>query len=262
MAIPVLESVKAIEQQYRTGEEPVLVMCSDMNAYICKYMRSSAAAYKLACELIGTRMATAWQLETPDIAFVRIKSAHWAGRFAQHSLSAPSLGSKKMEGVVDVTPSTYGDVASTTAMLRQLMKIALFDFWIANEDRNANNANLMFDVSQNTLVSIDYGCIFNTAMYDYPMSQLTSTDTILASGVFEQLKTGMKKQSLPIISRYYTQCIHRSQQAVTNILNVIPTQWNIPQSIITGKLNQLFDTKWMNDTWDNFKVCFMENLAK
>ena len=29
MAIPVLESVKAIEQQYRTGEEPVLVTCSD-----------------------------------------------------------------------------------------------------------------------------------------------------------------------------------------------------------------------------------------
>ncbi len=57
MAIPVLESVKAIEQQYRTGEEPVLVMCSDMNAYICKYMRSSAAAYKLACELIGSLMA-------------------------------------------------------------------------------------------------------------------------------------------------------------------------------------------------------------
>ena len=51
MAIPVLESVKAIEQQYRTGEEPVLVMCSDMNAYICKYMRSSAAAYKL-CGII------------------------------------------------------------------------------------------------------------------------------------------------------------------------------------------------------------------
>ena len=140
MAIPVLESVKAIEQQYRTGEEPVLVMCSDMNAYICKYMRSSAVAYKLACELIGSLMAMAWQLETPDIAFVRIKSAHWAGRFAQHSLSAPSLGSKQMEGVVDVPPSTYGDVASTTAMLRQLMKIALFDFWIANEDRNANNA--------------------------------------------------------------------------------------------------------------------------
>ena len=36
MAIPLLESVKAIEQQYRTGEEPVLVMCSDMNATCLK----------------------------------------------------------------------------------------------------------------------------------------------------------------------------------------------------------------------------------
>jgi len=50
MAVPVIESVKVIEHQYPTGEEPVLVMCSDMNAYICKYMRSSASAFKLACE--------------------------------------------------------------------------------------------------------------------------------------------------------------------------------------------------------------------
>lgn len=55
--ISVIDSVKKIEQQFRTGEEPVLVMCSDVNLYVCKYMRSSAAAYKLACELIGARMA-------------------------------------------------------------------------------------------------------------------------------------------------------------------------------------------------------------
>ena len=37
------------------------------------------------------------------------------------------------------------------------MKIALFDFWIANEDRNANNANLLYDVGRGRLISIDYG---------------------------------------------------------------------------------------------------------
>jgi hypothetical protein len=31
MVIPVLNSVKAIERWYLTGEEPVLVMCSDMS---------------------------------------------------------------------------------------------------------------------------------------------------------------------------------------------------------------------------------------
>lgn len=63
MGLSKINSIKIIEQQYRTGEEPVLVMCSDMNAYVCKYMRSSAASYKLVCELIGVEMAQTWQLE-------------------------------------------------------------------------------------------------------------------------------------------------------------------------------------------------------
>ena len=53
MKIPQLHSLKTIERKYNTGEEPVLVVCSDLNSYICKYMRSSSAAYKLVCELIA-----------------------------------------------------------------------------------------------------------------------------------------------------------------------------------------------------------------
>ena len=265
MAIPVLESVKAIEQQYRTGEEPVLVMCSDMNAYICKYMRSSAAAYKLACELIGSLMAMAWQLETPDIAFVRIKSAHWAGRFAQHSLSAPSIGSEQMEGVVDVTPSTYGDVASTTAMLRQLMKIALFDFWIANEDRNANNANLLYDVSRGRLVSIDYGCILNTATFDYAMLQLTTTDTILWSDLFQHLAKSKDRTTIDAIvselKTVYTACLKRSKRQVKQIVEGLPKEWNVPGKVVEEKLQQLFDEQWTAGVWDNFVECLNENIS-
>ena len=265
MALPVLESVKAIEQQYRTGEEPVLVMCSDMNAYICKYMRSSAAANKLACELIGSLMAMAWQLETPDIAFVRIKSSHWAGRFAQHSLSAPSLGSKQMEGVVDVTPSTYGDVASTTAMLRQLMKIALFDFWIANEDRNANNANLLYDVSRGRLISIDYGCILNTATFDYAMSQLTTTDTILWSDLFQHLAKSKDRTTIDAIvfelKTAYTAYLKRSKRQVKQIVEGLPKEWGVPGKVVEEKLQQLFDEQWTTGVWDNFVECLNENIS-
>jgi len=35
MAIPTIESVKVIEQQFNTGEEPVLVSCSDMSTNDC-----------------------------------------------------------------------------------------------------------------------------------------------------------------------------------------------------------------------------------
>jgi len=59
MVIPTLYSAKRIEQQFHTGEEPVMVMCSDVNIYVCKYMRSSATAYKLACEFIRANLAKA-----------------------------------------------------------------------------------------------------------------------------------------------------------------------------------------------------------
>ena len=91
MTIQTLYSAKRIEQQFHTGEEPVMVMCSDVNIYVCKYMRSSATAYKLACELIGAKLAKAWQLTTPDIALVNIRPAHWEDINISHSLSAPSM---------------------------------------------------------------------------------------------------------------------------------------------------------------------------
>lgn len=166
MAIPVLCSAKRIEQQFHTGEEPVMVMCSDVNIYVCKYMRSSATAFKLACEFIGANLAMAWQLRTPEIAIVNIKPSHWEGMNITHSFSAPSIGFSWMDGVVDITPSTYSKVPATAEIVNQLMKIALFDFWVANEDRNANNANLMYDMVREQLVSIDYGCILNTATFD------------------------------------------------------------------------------------------------
>jgi len=236
-----------------------------MNAYICKYMRSSSAAYKLVCELIGSQMAMAWQLETPDVAFVRIRTEHWAGRFVQHSISAPTIGCKLLEGVVDITPSTYSDVETTFSMLRQLMKIALFDFWIANEDRNANNANLLYDVRYGSLVSIDYGCILNTATFDYAMTQLTMTDTILWSDLFQHLTKGKDKTIIEAIvcefKEMFTACLKRSQRQVKPIVEQLPKEWNVSGSVVEEKLQQLFDEQWITGVWNNFMECLNENIG-
>ena len=124
MATLILHSAKQIEQQFHTGEEPVMVLCSDVNLYVCKYMRSSATAYKLACEFIGAKLAKAWQLNTPDIALVNIRPAHWEGINLSHSLSAPSIGYRWLDGMVDITPSTYAKVLAKEEVLRQLMQIA------------------------------------------------------------------------------------------------------------------------------------------
>lgn len=264
MAIQTLYSAKRIEQQFRTGEEPVLVMCSDVNIYVCKYMRSSSVAYKLACEFIGAKLAQAWQLNTPEISLVNIRHAHWEGINLPHSISAPSIGSRCLYGVVDITPTTYAKVSANTETLRQLMKIALFDFWVANEDRNANNANLMYDMNQEQFVSIDYGCIFNTATFDYPLSQLTSTDTILWSDLFKHLLQGTDRVTVDSITEGikadYNNCLHWSLDITTEILNEMPKEWRVPIETIKEKLFQLHDEQWTAGVWINFVECLSENI--
>lgn len=263
--IKILESVKEIGLSgvYDTGEKPVLVMCSDTNVYICKYMRSSMSAYKLACEYIGVCMAEAWNLGSPDIALVKIKQNHWEGTNISHVLSAPAIGSKKMEGVADITPFTYGDVKATDEVIRQMLKIALFDFWIANEDRNSNNANLLYNVNKGKIIPIDYGCIFNTSTFDFPMSQLTTTDTILCSDLFHHLLKGRKDSFIDDetqkLRQQYKTCIKKSEEQQLFIINNLPQEWKVPSQIVAEKIAQLFDEKWVEDCWNNFEECLNYN---
>ncbi|WP_028907611.1 HipA family kinase [Xylanibacter ruminicola] len=263
MAIPILDSVKTIEYQYSTGETPVLVMCSDKNAYICKYVRSRESALKLVCELIGANMAKAWQLLTPDIAFVQIKNEHCNGKYVKNLTSSLSLGSKLLDRVVDVTPGTDTNINLSTTVLRQLLKIALFDFWIANEDRNMNNANLLYDVGHGKLVSIDYGCILNTASFDCSMSLLTSNESIICTSMFQELIKDKKISIESIIDEFkqeYKPCLNRGKKRIKIILEELPDSWNVPKDDVKTKMLQLFEERWTTIVWNCFVECIRNNV--
>ena len=150
-------------------------------------------------------------------------------------------------------------------MLQQLLEIALFDFWMANEDRNANNANLLYNVVQERLVPIDYGCIFNTATFDFPLSQLTTTDSILSSDLFHLLtKDKPKELYQEIIAEtfgVYINRLKRSKLQLDAILSELPKEWNVPREVVANKLSQLFDNHWTSETWKNFVECLNENIC-
>ena len=144
------------------------------------------------------------------------------------------------------------------------MRIALFDFWIANEDRNANNANLMYDVVRSQLVSIDYGCILNTATFEYPLSQLTTTDTILWSDLFRHLAKGQDKTAIHAIAdrlkEVFSESLQRAGVQVDQIIEDMPEEWNVPRNVVKEKLLQLLDEHWTAEVWDNFMECLNDNI--
>lgn len=260
---PLLNSIKNIEKQYNTGELPVLVTCSDMNSYICKYMRSSASAYKLVSEFVGANMIARWNIRSPKLAFVRIAPEHWTNIFTSHT-SAVSLGYIMLDGVIDVNNATLHPVEQHQATLTQLLRIALFDFWIANEDRTYNNANLLYDIKEKSLVSIDYGGVFNTSSYDIELSQLTTTDTILYADIFRHLIKKEQKEDIiknaESLRKYYERTLHRCLKGRDEIINNIPSSWNIKSEIVNNKIDQLLPKEWTEGVWNNFMDCLKNNL--
>lgn len=195
MNIPKYVSIEPVKKQYGTGEEPVLTMCSDLNEYICKYVRTSGPQYKLVCEIIGAIFAQKWGIKTPEFALIKLLPEHWTP-FRNIILSAPAFGSKVQQCVIDVTSTWNRAIRITCELQQQILTIALFDLWVANEDRNWNNANLLYDLDSNDFIVIDHGCIFNTATFDYKLSLLTENESILYSELAHSILQKIDKTSL------------------------------------------------------------------
>lgn len=263
-----LNSVKNIEKCYHTGEEPILVACDDQNSYICKYPRYSGSANKLVCELFGSVFAHTWRIRTPEVAIVKVAPQHVSPILSGSYFSMPVLGSCLQQNVVDITPTSIPLIPSSEKLCQQLMRIALFDFWLANEDRNANNANLMYDVVNKDIVAIDFGCCFNTATFDYPLSQLTETDSILCSDLFTHIIREIPKERVLQVANIlldidYMSFIHDCQsdlaiadwdEQTNEELNVayVPASWSVNRGRLKKKLEELFDEEWTSRVRENF----------
>ena len=165
-------AASGISKIYQTGDRPVLVLCSDGYHYICKYKLPGGAANKLANELIGGQFARLWRINTPPVSLITNDSIIWESGSVSHDPSAHLLGSRMLENVCDLNEMNCDQVKVVTRTLKQILIIALFDLWLSNEDRTCNNYNLLYDLRQDSIVSIDYAGIFNSGIIDRPIYQL------------------------------------------------------------------------------------------
>ena len=261
MKIANTTSIKSIEKQYNTGEKPVLVVCADLNQYICKYMQTNATAYKLICELTGAWFASVWNIISPDTAFVHIKSEHCCGLQIKHG---PAFGSRKLDTVIDITPSTSNTIKTSEKQLRQILKIALFDIWVSNEDRNMNNANLMYNISTEDLIAIDHGCIFNTATFDFRLALLTTNESILCSELAHNILSDASGKTIENIRKELKKDFHlyikHCSENMADILKAIPKEWHIDCQTVEEKLKELFDTVWIKKCWNSFEEYLTDNI--
>lgn len=267
------QSLFRSEHMFTTGDNPILVTCTDMSDWVCKHGRLSSSI--LFSEVIGSTFAQLWDLRTPEISFVNVLHEHLPKEYLNVVQPAffnkPCFGSLYINDsqVVDKTllPSFRNPIfRSRVANKTDLLKIALFDIWIGNEDRHHGNSNLLLDqtIANKYYFNVfDHGAIFNSNTLSYGIQLISENESIICSDLaqilFNRGKT-LTKIVDNIVKDFYL-CTLKCESELSNILNYIPIQWglNIQDLELLIRTN-LFTQEWKSDCENHFRALIQANI--
>lgn len=132
-----------------------------------------------------------------------------------------------------------------------MLKIALFDIWLSNEDRTFNNYNLLLQAIKggfSILYIIDNTEIFNSSMaYDQSMELITQGDSVLnsdlATFIFKNDTETVREMNdllkeFPIFTK-------NCQDNLQSILNQVPQKWHIDLQSHKTKIDIIFTEDWL-----------------
>lgn len=267
-----LQSSEPIKRILNTGQRPVVVACVDFSDYICKYS-GMTPANTLMTEWICACAANQVQLNIPPYQLIHVLHEHLpiAEILQQTGNSAfqkPLFGSGYIAAkhVDQITLASFSKSNRKSKILDkdELLRIALFDLWIANEDRHQNNYNLLLKEEEGKyhFYVIDHGAAFNTlAAIGRYLTPLTFDETIINSPLFELIYKKPRNfadrinQTLDQLDEWQDGV----QQSLEQWCVHIPVQWGID-------LNQwmtFLRDEWLSDEWKNqTKQTFREHIQR
>ncbi|WP_159523705.1 HipA family kinase [Sunxiuqinia indica] len=259
-----VNSISRPEKVFETsGSQPALILCDDINFYVCKYNRQPGGkATKLFHELLAGHFAKLWELAVPDFKLVHVSPEHIGGyqQLQPAFFSVPCFGSQFNSRLSEVD-EFYGDanlsMRKRFGYRHEFLKIALFDIWLANEDRNFNNYNLLIDIeNQNRFVPIDHDAIFNTGNLDKGLVLLSENETLICTdltGVLFSRKELCDQKFLEEIKNEYYICISKCEENLNQIVSVVPEEWNINITDYQNLLKEnLFNKAWSRNCFEYF----------
>jgi hypothetical protein len=139
------------------------------------------------------------------------------------------------------------------------LKIALFDIWIANEDRNNNNFNLLLCTTEeqlNFFYAIDHVNIFNSGILPHGIAEITEDDSIiktdLAKILFEKNKE--VKDIVDNLAVSFYENIDNCETELKIILDLVPESWGIDIEEVEKRIrNNIFTEDWKLSCEKNFR---------
>ena len=262
--LSIRKTIHEASKIYDTGARPLLVTCDDLNDWVCKHNVAS----KLVNEILGSKFANIWGLHTPKICLIEIPDEHvpqLAGTYLQlNNFRKLCFGSLLLKNCKEIDESSLllfkeKSFLSKLKNKEEFLKIALYDIWLSNEDRNNNNSNLIIDFSDFNnyrFCVFDHGEIFNSGSLKYGLAQITEDESIISTDLACILfKKGIKLTATvnKIVESFYL-CVSECEKALIDIISLIPLDWGIDTEVLEKNIRtELFNEKWLKGCENTFR---------
>lgn len=256
-----LKSVEKVEKIFNTACKPILVHANDFNFYVCKYNTSSLRANMLFREWMCSSFLKLWKLNVPDFNVIQLQKHHNPDLIQWIHNDMPCFGALYNNEYREVDAFISGMTRAQRMKFRNktdVLKIILFDYWISNEDRSHNNYNLMLHLENGNykIIPIDGGSVFHTGNQDKENYTLSIEESILSSPLLFSLFYKKELHDLVLfkaLKDYYYFCVQSCKELFENIINQVPSSWQINKQAEVQNLEQfLFRDKWINEVWQTF----------
>jgi len=254
-----LDSIEEVSERYETaGSRPLRVLASDLEYYICKYP-FYANDPKLLNEYLGFHFARLWDIKVPDLGIVQLKPEHLPQemlgmQLSYHSIIKPLVGLKVVPDAVEIIDSISRGISKTDLKKynrKDFLKIALFDIWLSNEDRNCGNMNLLVNLTDDVIspIAIDHEKIFNSGTLFGHIYTLTYEDSLFYSNLFHRLFRSRKRYNLKLFDEIGASLQNKASKCHNNLGSIvegIPEEWGYEKDEIYNNLSRwLFSPSWI-----------------
>lgn len=265
-----LHSIQEIEKVYDTGDKPVLVQCSDLEYYVCKHNKGRKPCYSLFAEYLSYHLLKTLNIQLPVLAFIEIKAEHIRPTPICQPIFYKNLvctGSTYLKTSLEWSNFEFDkkDIKKIQNPI-DLAKIAWCDIWLANEDRNWGNYNLLLNPIKDgwNIVPIDYGACFNSLSFGinrnlYPIN---ISDSIINTNQFKRILQEHFKNlnDADQFARNTYICTQNTEQNFDKIVANTPKSWSIPSEYINHLKKNLFSANWLKDTKTQFLTFTKQSL--
>ena len=213
-----------------TSAQPFVCLAEDGNLYYTKFVECREGSKELINEFIAYKLAKILKLPIPEAALLKI-TKNYDDIFLNDEIVTikPNLafGSKEIKNALALFSD---DFIRECDNKKELLPILVFDHIIDNNDRNYNNANMLYRHKDKIVFIIDHGRIFDIGTLWNEVSCKQRLNDVVELKSFEAETLYGRIFDNVTLKDYKDYCIDKFSKIQYNdlqlIFDSIPPEWN------------------------------------